>query len=293
MIRDARGAGCEVGLTTNGDLLDEAAGWIVAEGVDVLTLSLAGIDGSDRRLRDSGDTRRLLETLAVVAGRRTSRGRPRIQVSYLLTRDNADEILEVIRVASGCGADAVLVNHLDGVFSHRLLDLAAYTDGRVPRPTRDILDEAMASARRHRITLRRPTLEPQEMLTCALDPRRIVSVRWDGRVGPCVHLNLPIEGPVSRWTRQGQIRVDQVCFGRLDDSSLSEILAGEAYRDFTGPLRLRCEADERFRDEGLVASAWGDVAVRELEAAHRILERALEESPFPPGCLGCPKRWGW
>jgi hypothetical protein len=79
----------------------------------------------------------------------------------------------------------------------------------------------------------------------------------------------------------------------LDDSSLAEILAGDVYREFTEPLRLRCGADEVFREEGLVASAWGNVAVRELEAAHRILERALEDNVFPPGCLGCPKSYGW
>jgi hypothetical protein len=100
-------------------------------------------------------------------------------VGFLLTLDNADEILDVIRAASESGVDAVLVNHLDGVFSSELLGLAAYADGGVPSRTRDILDEAMAFARRRRIKFRRPTLEPQEMLTCADDPRHIGY--WNGR----------------------------------------------------------------------------------------------------------------
>jgi MoaA/NifB/PqqE/SkfB family radical SAM enzyme len=55
MARDAHAAGCKVGLTTNGDLLSDAAKWIVSGAVDVLAVSLAGGDKWNRRLR--GDAR--------------------------------------------------------------------------------------------------------------------------------------------------------------------------------------------------------------------------------------------
>jgi MoaA/NifB/PqqE/SkfB family radical SAM enzyme len=65
IVKDVHAAGCEVGITTNGDLLDEARSWIVAEPVDVLTVSLAGLGESNRRYRDGGEARELLEVLQI------------------------------------------------------------------------------------------------------------------------------------------------------------------------------------------------------------------------------------
>jgi MoaA/NifB/PqqE/SkfB family radical SAM enzyme len=293
MVLDTHAAGCAVGVTTNGDLLPEARDWIVAEGVDVLTVSVAGLAERNRDLRGGADLEGILNGVGDIVRRRGSERRPRVHLSYLLIRDNIADLEGVVQAAADRGADAIVVNHLDCTPTAELRELAVFTDADALRAARTAVRKATSEARRLGIELRAPAFEDREMLTCDLDPRHIVSVRWDGRVAPCVHLNLPIDGPVPRATGRGQEAVDPVIFGNLHENTLSDILDGDSFREFTAPLRRRCEADRRFRDRAQTASAWGHVALQDLEAAHRQLGRALAEAPFPEACRGCPKRDGY
>ena len=293
MVADAHAAGCRVGITSNGELLDRHRGWIIADGVDVLTLSMAGIGPANARLRGGVEGSRIFETLRLVALHRGRRRRPRLHIAFLLTRDNATELPEVVRAAAEAGIDAVLVNHLDSTPTRQLRKLAAFRGNGVDPSTRASLEAAARTARRLHLDLRLPALEPQEMLVCDLDPRRIVSVRWDGRVAPCVNLNLPIEGPTPRNTAEEELDVEPPVYGQLSDSSLSHMLGGEGFTAFVKPFRRRVAADRHYREWGLVASGWGVVGLRDLDAAYDKLEGALAENPFPSACAGCPKRAGW
>jgi hypothetical protein len=131
------------------------------------------------------------------------------------------------------------------------------------------------------------------MLVCDLDPRRMVSVRWDGRVAPCVPLNMPVEGPVSRVTGSVSMHVEPPVFGWLDRQPLREILDGEARRRFIAPFEQRMAADAHYREWGLLASGWGVVALADLDRVYGELEASLAANPFPPACAGCPKADGW
>jgi MoaA/NifB/PqqE/SkfB family radical SAM enzyme len=293
MAADAHAAGCRVGITSNGDLLRDAAGWLASGTVDVLALSVAGTDADNLRLRDGVRTTDVLEALAELAGRRASPRRPRLHLSYLLTRDNAGGLEAVVRAAASAGADAVLVSHLDFLPTAELRQRAAWAEGGVDAAIRKALEAAAAAARSRRIELRMPAFEPQEMLTCALDPRQIVSVRWDGRVGPCVMLNLPIDGSVPRCTGDGPLDVEPPVFGNLAEATLSEILDGAGFGSFTEPFRRRMAADARYGDQALTASGWGSSRLAEIDRAFESLERAMADNPFPAACTGCPKASGW
>lgn len=290
MVRDVHAAGCRVGVTTNGDFLPAARSWIVSEQVDVLAISLAGLGASNRRLRDGVDTGEVLDAVAGVARDRSESGRPRLHVSFLLVQENASELPELVRTASKCGVAAVMVNHLDCMPTVDLLALSAIGGGHVSGPVHDALERATEVSRELGIEISLPAHEKRDMLTCDDDPLRTVSVRWDGRVGPCVHQTVSIEGPVPRWTEFGCAEVEPAWYGWLDEARLSEIVAGEAYRRFTDRLNRRCEANRRFVDRSRTPSGWGVVALRELETAHRRLEEALAETPFPAACKGCPRQ---
>jgi len=293
MVRDAHAAGCRVGLTSNGDLLAEAIDWIVAAQVDIVAVSVAGCDDWNRRLRDDARSSRILKVLAEAARVRGARERPRLHVSFLLVRGNAGDLPEVVRAAAGSGADAVLVNHLDCTPTTELRDLAAYSEHGLTQPDREALEEADHAARALGVDLRLPATEPQVMLICALDPRVMANVRWDGVVSPCVHLSLPISGSIPRMTEKGEVEIPPQRFGHLDDASLSKILNGEACRSFAVPFERRCEADLRFREWGLVAPGWGIVALANIDRAYGELEQAFADHPFPAPCDGCFKAEGW
>lgn len=292
MAAEAHAAGCRVGLTTNGDLLREAVGWIAAVPLDLLAVSVAGADDNNRRLRNGALTSEILAAVAEVAARRRSRRRPRLHLSYLLTRDNAGDLEDVVRAAAGAGVDTVLVNHLDFAPTPALRELAPCSSGGVDAAVRRPLEAAAAAARKLPIDLVLPVLEPQEMLTCALDPRRIVSVRWDGRVGPCVMLNLPIDGPVPRCTGDGTVEIEAPVFGSLREETLAGILHGPGYRSFIEPFQRRMAADARYGDQALTASGWGSSRLAEIDRAFASLERAMTDNPFPAACTSCPKAAG-
>ncbi len=293
MVAEAQAAGCRVGLTTNGDLLPAAQEWVLAGPPDLLAVSVAGADAANRRLRDGALTSDVLAAVAELAARRASRRRPRLHLSYLLTRDGAADLEAVVRAAAAAGVDAVLVNHLDVVPTAALAPLAAWGPDGVPPGVGEALAAAVAAARRARLELRLPALAAEERLVCDLDPRRILSVRWDGRVAPCVHLNLPIGGPVTRWTADGPLELEPPVLGRLGEARLAEILAGDRYRGFVAPFARRMAADAHYREWGLLPSGWGVVGVADLDRAWAELERALAASPFPTACAGCPKAAGW
>lgn len=293
MVRDAHAAGCRVGITTNGDLLADAAGWIVDERVEVLTVSLAGTGERNRLLRDGADSGALLDALGELARRRAGRRLPRFQLGFLLVRGNASDLPELVRAGAAAGADAVVVNHLDCTPTPELRELSLCGAGPVPPVIRAAVREAEAAARRSGIAFRPPALEPQSMVACALDPRVVASVGWDGRVGPCVQLTMPVDGPYQRWTESGPLDIEAPRFGHLDDAPLAAILAGGTRRDWVEPLHRRCDADHRFRDRSLVASGWGVVALDELDAAFEELDRALANEPLPAACRGCAKAEGW
>jgi MoaA/NifB/PqqE/SkfB family radical SAM enzyme len=293
MARDAHAAGCKVGLTTNGDLLSDAAKWVVSGAVDVLAVSLAGGDEWNRRLRGDARPDDILNVVEQLAGSRSRRKKPRIHVAYLLVRGNAGDLAGTVRAAALAGVDRIFVNHLDCVPTEELRELAAYLNGGVSQPVLHEMEEAKRTALELGVDLRLPVTEPQEMLTCALDPRRMASVRWDGVVAPCIHLNLPISGSIPRMTAVGPVKIPPYRYGHLNDAPLSEILTGKARREFTAPLYRRCEADDRYREWGLLASGWGVLALADLDRADDKLEGELAGSPFPAACRGCPKTEGW
>jgi MoaA/NifB/PqqE/SkfB family radical SAM enzyme len=293
MVVEAQAAGCRVGLTTNGDLLPAAQEWILAAPPDLLAVSVAGGDDLNRRLRDGALTGDVLAAVAELAARRSSRRRPRLHLSYLLTRDGAADLEAVVGAAAAAGVDAVLVNHLDVVPSAALAELAAWGPDGVPPGVGEAFAAAAAAARRARLELRLPAAAPEERLVCDLDPRRILSVRWDGRVAPCVHLNLPIDGRIARWTADGPLELEPPVLGRLGEAGLADILAGDAYREFVAPFERRMAADAHYRQWGLLPSGWGVVGVADLDRAWAELERGLAASPFPRACGGCPKVVGW
>jgi MoaA/NifB/PqqE/SkfB family radical SAM enzyme len=293
MARDGHAAGCKVGLTTNGDHLSAAMNWIVSGAVDVLAVSLAGGEKWNRRLRDGARPDEILNTVEELSRARRRRKKPRVHIAFLLVRENAGDLSGTARSAAWAGADKIFVNHLDYAPTAELRELAAYTDGGVSQSVRDELDKAKRVALELGVDLRLPATTPQETLTCALDPRRMASIRWDGTVAPCVHLNLPTAGPIQRMTMMGPIKIRRSEYGHLDDATLSEILSSETRREFVAPLFRRCEADDRYREWGLSASDWGMVELADLERAYEKLEQELARNPFPPACRGCPKVKGW
>lgn len=291
MAAAARRAGCSVGITTNGDLLDEAADWLVKLPVDLVTVSVAGGPTRHAALRSGAS----LEAVLCAAGRLVARrhGRvPRVQLSYLLTRDNADDLEGVVRTAAQCRFDEAFVTHLDCTPSPELLQMAAFSRSGLGRDTVAALDRASVTAGRLGIRLRLAPSRAEDMVVCDLDPSRLAFVSSDGRVGPCAYLLPPVAGRIGRAHFDGAAEVDVVAYGSVLEEPLSGLLVSPARRRFAAPFEARRRAETHFRvdvgDLGL-----GTPALAALDAADMQRARTFAESPFPPACTGCHKAAGW
>ena len=290
-VRDARACGCRVGLTTNGTLLATAADWIVAEGVDLVTVSLAGGPATHAHLRGGSSLDVIWDGIRRLAARRRDRGRPRILASYLLTCDNFAELADTVASAAAGGVDEVFVTHIDCHPSRALRERAVFGDAGLHPGVAEAVERAARVARARGVAFRPPPLEPSELLVCALNPLRFAFVAWDGRVGPCVNLLFPISGAIPREGQAGSWAVEPVVFGELGQRSLQEILEGAARRLFAEAFEARLAAERRFL-AGL-GGEWGHSAQRQLEELDERRSTELACNPFPAACRSCPKAKGW
>lgn len=287
MAADARAAGCRVGLTTNGTLVPHAIDWLVGGDVDLVTLSVGGGARGDNDVRDGSPA--AWHAVSVLAERRPRR-RPKVQVSFLLTADNAPQLPGAVAAAARAGVDELFVVHLDVTPTAALQRRAAFGEDGLRAGVEPHLHEAAAVASRLGLAYRGPTRVPGESLVCALDPTTIAFVASDGRVGPCVNLLPPVEGRIRRCSDSGAVEVRPVAFGDLHDAPLRVILSSAARRRFTALFEARRAAERRFL---AAQGGWGSAALERLERADAERSRALAESPFPTACAGCPKALGW
>ncbi len=291
MVEAVKAVGPRVGLTTNGDLLPVAVEWIVDRKVDLVTVSVAGAETTHAALRAGSRLREIWESVGRLLDRRGRRKRPRVQISYLLTLEGADELPGVVEQAAEAGVDELFVIHLDATPTRAYLDRAAFdASGLRPGVARAIA-AAEQAARSRGIVFRAPASAVQELLVCALDPSRFLFVGWDGRVGPCTYLLLPVAGSIPRWTEEGPRPVEPVVYGRLAETRLRDILRGEKYRRFSAPFAARLAAEGRFLRE--VGALRGSEARSRLDDADRLREEELAAQPFPRQCAGCHKAVGW
>lgn len=289
--RDARAAGCTVGLTTNGDLLEDAESWLLEGDVDQIVVSVAGDADNHAALRDGSQLEVVLAATGNLARRARDRRVPlRILISYLLTRNNAADLPAVVRLATRAGVDELFVTHLDCPTSPALVEQAAFAGGVLIEGVTAHLNEAKRVASEAEIAFRDQTQGGEEQLVCSLDPLRFVFVGWDGRVGPCVNLLLPVEGPIPRWSANGCTEVEAVSYGRLDTTGLADLLSSDNRKRFVAPWTQRLEAERRFLASVPEFSVAG---LRDLDRADAIRTAALSASPFPDACTHCPKAYGW
>jgi MoaA/NifB/PqqE/SkfB family radical SAM enzyme len=289
----AREAGCSVGVTTNGDLLTESREWLLEGHVNLIILSAAGSGERHRALRDGAAFDRLMYAAAdLVSELKRKKLRVELKLSYLLTRSNAHELPGAVRMAAGAGLNEVFLTHLDCPTSRHQREEAAYEDRRMLIDAGPVLKEAAKTARRARIGFREPPPGGEEVLACALNPARFTFVAWDGRVGPCVNLLLPVTGPIPRYSGPEVIRADPVVYGRLEEASLFRLLQSPERESFVAPLSKRLEAEERFR-EGMSLESCDLRILRGLEEAQSAREEVLSAHPLPTPCAACPKSNGW
>ena len=130
MIALAKGAGCRVGLTTNGMRLELATGQRLLElDLDLIAISIAGATAdTHERIRVGSDFALILENVRRLLALRAAqeKRRPKVELSYLMTRANVVELPKAVELAASLSVDELFATNLDYVVTPEHDDLKAF-----------------------------------------------------------------------------------------------------------------------------------------------------------------------
>jgi MoaA/NifB/PqqE/SkfB family radical SAM enzyme len=289
MVDIARAAGCSVGVTTNGTLIDEEVARRLARKVEVVGISIDGATAATYESIRPGakfeDVVERVRALTTARNRFGSRGLPLVSLLFLKTRRNLHELPAILDLAAELGADEVIASNLTFVPKPGLEYQKAYSLQDPSPEYLAILDQARQRAKSLGLSLRIYPLQPKRVAYCEARPLEELHITWDGYVSPCVYLSLPVKGDFITKVHEGETcRIPVTRFGNLKETSLLEIWHSEAYQKFREPFagREKICGSQRF---GIT----DDGGFEEIDAD---TFAALARYPLPKVCYGCYKALG-
>lgn len=246
----AKKAGCRVGATTNGMLLDaQRIQQILEVDLDILAFSLAGVDESQDGIRCGTSFQRVLDHIKALcqAKARAGRSRPQINLAYLVFRSKVAELERLPQVFSGLGIEEVVINTLDFIPTRELA--AESFHGANPAEQEELLEcleTLLGAGGREGLKIAcQPLRFGERNLLCPENVQQSLCVAANGAVSPCVFTNLPISA--GTYWAQGRARPYRpLTFGNIHDQSVQTIWRQREYKNFrrsffTGKLATPCQ----------------------------------------------------
>ena len=221
LVSLARQAGCQVGTTTNGMLLDaDSLRRLVDLEMAVVAFSLAGVGGNNDFVRRGTRFATVLEKIAALKEIKARKGAllPKVHVAYMLLSSGLEDLALLPRVLEGLGVGQVVVSTLDFVASPSLAkESLSLLPPEESREAASRLEELAENGRRQGLEI--CFYLPQSGLRgslCPENPARALCVAADGQLAPCVFLNLPVseENYVSL---KGEAPYRRLGFGHLTE----------------------------------------------------------------------------
>jgi MoaA/NifB/PqqE/SkfB family radical SAM enzyme len=242
MVKAAKSIGSETELISNGILLDDSmADRLVAAGLDCLWVSIDGASPAsyaDVRLGDH-----LPEIIANLERLNARDVKPDLGISFVAMKRNIADLPAVLDLAKRLGASQFSLSNVEPYTEDMAEEVlygqvmfAVLPEGGCIMPRFDPSD--MNGNMLEKVTALFPaalsfaSLAPGLEGQCPFLQRRSASVRWDGRVGPCLPLlhthTVCLNGQPRTWP--------DFTFGSLRESSLREIWNGPEYHAFRRTL---------------------------------------------------------
>ena len=238
MVAQAKQAGCRVGTTTNGMLLDaEAITRLVESGLDLVAFSLAGADERHDAIRPGTSFKKVLQAIQALQRAKEKLGalRPAIHIAYMLLRSRAADLAKLPQVLPGLGVEQVVISTLDFVPRKELAieTILPQTTGEYEELSAS-LRETAELAGRYGLKVHYQLKEPgAARLLCPENVQRALFVGADGRVSPCVFANLPVTR-ATYCARDGERPYQRLIWGKLEELPLAAIWRQQAYINFRG-----------------------------------------------------------
>ncbi|MCA1959248.1 MAG: SDR family NAD(P)-dependent oxidoreductase [Desulfomonile sp.] len=278
-IADAKAAGCQTGILTNGLLLTrEVAAKLIAAGLDWICVSM---DGATKevyeKIRQGSDFERVCDNLAAVAELR--RGRvPMTMINFVLMPMNFHQVEEIVTLAAKLGVDQVNFKQCEVVRGEhgKGFGLFASEESKETRRREKNVARACSLAKKLGVATTAFSFTPTELPVCGQDPRDSVFIRYDGTAGPCINLAV---GGTTRFFGE-EVTMPQVHYGRVTETELTELWETEPCRRYRERFQERVQAYEKVYRGSLITGS--------LPSADRLKASAIAAMPEAlEGCRVC------
>ena len=244
MASAVKKAGCRVGTTTNGSLLtSESIERVVAEGIDIIAFSLAGMDERNDVIRRGTSIKAVLDAIEEIHRLKSAykSETPRIHVAYMLLRSAAGDLEALPAFFGNLGVDQVVVSSLSLVprrelEAESLFSLAReeYLDLR--HNLADLKNTAGKKGVAVFFNIASPLVKKTE---CSENIHRALVIGSDGSLSPCVMTNVPAGGENFYYCEGVKRRLPRVVFGNVLNTTISDIWAQKEYERFRASFGKR------------------------------------------------------
>jgi short-subunit dehydrogenase/pyruvate-formate lyase-activating enzyme len=277
-IADAKGAGCETGILTNGVLLNkETSQKIIDAGIDWICVSMDGATSDMyNEIRKGSNFTKVCENLKSLGAVRKGKI-PKLMINFVLMPINFHQIEDIIRLASDFGVDQVNFKQCDVIRGEhgKGLGLFASEQTKEVRRLQKGLSKAQRLAKKLNMDTTAFSFTPEELPVCDQDPTNSMFVRFDGSVSPCI--NLAIGGPST--FLGNDVVMPSVHYGKLPESNLEDLWETDSCKFY----RERFEERVKAQEDAIVGSLMGGSSNR-----YRTLQAAIDAMPeAPEGCKVC------
>jgi len=197
MVKLAKDAGCMVGTSTNGMLLDDKIiGRIIESGMDIIAFSLAGIDENNDMIRKGTRFKTVIETIKSINREKEKTGTalPLINIAYMLLRSRIGDLSRLPAVFSSLGVNQIVISTLDFIPDRELANEALLSDNNAEyERVRSHLDKTVADGKSAGLDIHYNLFNPSKRCeVCTENIQNSLFVSSDGAISPCVFTNIPI-----------------------------------------------------------------------------------------------------
>jgi len=288
MIQIANSENCLTSLTTNGALLaQDMSEELIRKGVDTVAISIAGaMRETHENIRRGSHFDHLIgniKTLANLKFKMRSKT-PLIVLSFLMTKTNIEELPEAVSLAKDIGINEVVATNLDYVPKKAQDDMKIFSCNKADINFKNYIHTAEKRAHQLKMPFRNYPLELEEVIVCEMNPLHIVSLSFDGCISPCIYLNIPSRGLISRIFCGKHYEIERQCFGNLEESDFMEIWTGTPYENFRKVYQDRLN---------ILKKIYSDIGgtFHNLSGVEKSIESELLENPLPEICRSCYKAY--
>jgi len=245
MIQIAKTAGCSVGFTTNGALLDDAMRKkIIDLQTDLVSVSLAGVKAETHEcIRVGSSFKQLTRNICSMSDLKKALGsdKPQILLLFMMTNRNLDELPLSIEFAAEVGADGVVATNLDYLAVLLHTRLRAFSCNKADEEFLENIWKTEERARDRGILFLAFPLEMKLVPICSEDPLNSLYISEDGCVSPCVYLGPPTQEIPRIFCGKERI-IPRTTFGNINEQNLFDIWNSPEYVLFRNKYEHRLKS---------------------------------------------------